>query len=1053
MKDISIKSMILKNHFIIISFFVFIILSLCVLFGWLQYGINIKQLKLSHIRIEKLYIKWDRGLIVTADKFIITKQNNKTDIKHHYLRDLIIFLKYSNQLSDIIKQIDIKQLRFNDLHASIKYSLNKKSFLNIHSNSFILKSDIIAHQDKAIIKIKKFTIFSKQLCANGKIVLNHEKKTLQGMIAVNFHTNNIFNLKLKLQNKIFSYKISVQRTIKNYQKIIKKFDLPFYIKPWISDDIHVVAITLNNFSGSINLKHDTQIIKNINLSATFHQLAYTFNNDLAPIVSLKTELKLKNGILNIYPKHATYKNQKLKDSWLSINLINKYPYINVHLIANFLLNNNVKKLLQTYKINLPFIQLNSFIKTNLNLKVVFDTLNIYTDGSFMINNSDFSYHHNSYHINQGVILLKNKILNIKKLLLTYHNNLKVNIFGAINLFRHIANLQFNVKHLALDKNKLQLNTTLRSFNIIYTKNNYYSNVMIPASSWIYNQTNIININKITASFNPKTFTLLIPKTNLNIDNILKAYFNGTTNLDTFKSNFNLNILRLHYHHFKLNQVKLPLNIKFNKFFALHVKQKSIWLVNKKPVLLSPILININHSSININNIKISNTKNHIVFDGKYNYLSDIGNIHVRHITLKNSFLNNLIKNKSLFLHFKIQNHSLDLYSDIYGFKMLFSNKRDWMMHINLIKLSKQLKQLQNYHITTGYIDITAKNSTNISFIAKVKSSDNIFIKNKIFIHHYFFTGIYNNKNIIININHLIDIDINKDIHVNGHDLGINLVAIQSLLKGYKQKSNNLKPINIKLKDTYLYLKNKRKILSNYINILYINSVLTAKLRYKLATAQLRVDSKGKFYLFGSNFNDIFMNNLFINSEFFNGNLSFIVQGNLNKYEGIMEIKNTILKKYIILNNVLAFINTIPILSTFSLPNYSTHGLATKNIYLTFVKEKNLLHFKDITLKSKKIDIYGKGHVNLKNKTLNILLNLKTNIASNISKIPIVGYILFNKNSISTTLKVTGSLKNPIVKTSLAKDIVLAPFNIIKRTILSPFELLMPNKIFKKFTHF
>ncbi|SFV51756.1 FIG01209130: hypothetical protein [hydrothermal vent metagenome] len=53
----------------------------------------------------------------------------------------------------------------------------------------------------------------------------------------------------------------------------------------------------------------------------------------------------------------------------------------------------------------------------------------------------------------------------------------------------------------------------------------------------------------------------------------------------------------------------------------------------------------------------------------------------------------------------------------------------------------------------------------------------------------------------------------------------------------------------------------------------------------------------------------------------------------------------------------------------------------------------------------------------------------------------VGYIIFDGQSISTTLKVYGKLEDPKVETMLAKDIIVAPLNIIKRTLLLPFHLL------------
>jgi len=84
---------------------------------------------------------------------------------------------------------------------------------------------------------------------------------------------------------------------------------------------------------------------------------------------------------------------------------------------------------------------------------------------------------------------------------------------------------------------------------------------------------------------------------------------------------------------------------------------------------------------------------------------------------------------------------------------------------------------------------------------------------------------------------------------------------------------------------------------------------------------------------------------------------------------------------------------------------------------------------------------GKGTANIKQNKINLLLNLKTDLASDVSKIPLVGYLIFDGKSLSTTLKVTGKLNNPKIQTQLAKDIVVAPLNIIKRTLTLPYRLI------------
>ena len=85
---------------------------------------------------------------------------------------------------------------------------------------------------------------------------------------------------------------------------------------------------------------------------------------------------------------------------------------------------------------------------------------------------------------------------------------------------------------------------------------------------------------------------------------------------------------------------------------------------------------------------------------------------------------------------------------------------------------------------------------------------------------------------------------------------------------------------------------------------------------------------------------------------------------------------------------------------------------------------------------------------MKNNNLDIVLNLKTDLGSDLAKVPLVGYIILDKDTISTTLSIKGKVSNPKVKSLLVKDIVLAPFNIIKRTLSLPY-LLIKDAVEKK----
>ena len=169
-------------------------------------------------------------------------------------------------------------------------------------------------------------------------------------------------------------------------------------------------------------------------------------------------------------------------------------------------------------------------------------------------------------------------------------------------------------------------------------------------------------------------------------------------------------------------------------------------------------------------------------------------------------------------------------------------------------------------------------------------------------------------------------------------------------------------------------------------------------------------------------------------------MDFSISGDIDEFSGVVFIRDTKIKEFKLLNNILAFVNTIPSLVTFSLPSYNTQGLHAKTAYMMFSHKNNIYNISDVYLESNELDILGQGKLNIKDNYIDMELNLKTDLGSAASKIPIVGYILFDKDSIATTVKVDGKLDDPNIESMLAKEIIVAPLNIIKRTLLLPFNI-------------
>jgi hypothetical protein len=180
------------------------------------------------------------------------------------------------------------------------------------------------------------------------------------------------------------------------------------------------------------------------------------------------------------------------------------------------------------------------------------------------------------------------------------------------------------------------------------------------------------------------------------------------------------------------------------------------------------------------------------------------------------------------------------------------------------------------------------------------------------------------------------------------------------------------------------------------------------------------------------------------ADFTGGTLNVSLKGDMENYKGYIEFNNVLIKDYALMNNILAFLNTIPALATLSSPGFDEDGYRITEGIVYFELADKVLNIRHLRADGITVNCEAEGWINFNDSMLEIDLELITmkNYSYLVNKIPLAGYaILGEDGALSTSLKIDGSLANPSIKTFLARDITMTPFNIIKRTFEWPFRML------------
>lgn len=186
-------------------------------------------------------------------------------------------------------------------------------------------------------------------------------------------------------------------------------------------------------------------------------------------------------------------------------------------------------------------------------------------------------------------------------------------------------------------------------------------------------------------------------------------------------------------------------------------------------------------------------------------------------------------------------------------------------------------------------------------------------------------------------------------------------------------------------------------------------------------------------------------NRLLDARMTRGTMDVTAYANLNNKDlyGVLTIKDTTIREMQAVNNIIAFIHTIPSLVQLKNPGFSTEGYDIKKGVIEFYYTGDTLFFNSIRLVGVNTDIIGYGSVNLADDTIDMVLTVQTvkNLSNIIGKIPFFGYVLLDESrDIGTILRVTGKVDKPKVITTLAQDVATYPLQLIRRTIQWPLQL-------------
>ncbi|MEA1982614.1 MAG: AsmA-like C-terminal domain-containing protein [Campylobacterota bacterium] len=1042
MNDNIIISIISKTYFNIVSLFIFIFGLLLIVFITLQNGLFIGEITLANVHVEQLYIKWNNKIDISAKEISIEKledSNSTFDSK-----DIKKYLKLVSHSKSWFNSIVFENISYNHkIHTSFKYREHEYGFINVSSDDIALKSSISLSENILHLSISELSNKQRKIEGSGDIYLDTEKITAYTNINLNISNDADLNLYSKITPENLFYKFRSNKNITNIDHLIKIANLPKEVNYWAHDAIDMQYLNIKSIHGYVSYNDLQNAYKNLYVKAVVNRVNYKYNPKLEAIHAKNVILEFKNGILYIFPKNASTYGTDLATSSINIDFTKEEELLTLNLFFDAMLNQEMLTLLETYKIKLPFKQNSGSLSTDLKLIIGLRSIDVEAIGKFYTKKANFHYLGLDIDISNALINLNNSDISVQNMDVQYKTiaQAKVNVSynaqtsqGAVDFLFNSINLKgVSLKHKS---------TPLKArYSIASTGDS----ISVDKSDWKY-QGSTLSIDPLSMSFDLQDLKINIPATMVQLDNIGNSFVSGSVDLKTMSTLLQLDILKFEYDGVKLSQSNTPIKIKYNTKLSVYSDNTVHFTVGGSKYKAKRFYVDMDeegifrlkHTSIEIG--KYIKTKVY----AKYNNKTKKSNISLSNFTLKDpNTQKTLYKNSKIILAAQINKENILITSKELDTTFV-SQDTGWRLELNSIgRISSRSSLLEKFKIEEGSFTLYKNNNDKYTrFNSSLVYPFGVLVKNNIPMKEYHLEGRIYKEKVYIDINDIVHIEIKDTIDVDLKNSVINIQEALNAIKSSATDDNEARSLDItlKAKNSHLYVNDARKIIYDSVDLQYCNDILTAQLKYDKGDAGLRLQGDD-FHLYGKNFNDDFMNNLFALSHSSEGRLSFSISGKVDNYEGTAYIEESTITDYKTLNNILAFVNTIPSLITFNVPGYSKDGIYIKEAYVDFTSKENNFDLKNIFLDSKEIDILGKGSVDITQGNLDVTLNLKTDLGSDLAKVPLVGHILLGEDSISTTLKITGPLADPNVESLIAQEIIVAPINIIKRTLALPYNLI------------
>ncbi len=1017
-----------------------------VLFFTLKKGIGFDHCTVGGITLQKFNLRLDKKLALDVGEITITTAKKPQEAGRSFagIRKAIVVADIAGRW---FESISVKKIAMNDTVAALSYSGNGSGSLTVQDPAYILDTGVVFSSARMNLDIRQFKSLVYQSQGSGAVEFNIDHNTMTADILVDLAGTLPLKLHCEADQNQLSFEGSGSASVHTIRPVVELFNLGPDIQPWITDSLKGSSFTLEIIKGIVPFKAPGKVFQTLYGKASVKDTEYSFEEKLPSIKAPFTDVVFENGILKIYPHHPVYAGVDAGKSWLDIDFNPDEPVLSAYIRTAAPLGDPILTLLDFYEINLPFKQTKGLTDADLTLKINLATIDVNAHGNFSVAAGAFDYDKQTYSVTDAALSLVNDEVTIKEVSIGFQDILRMKATGNMKITSRKADLKIGVEKvdLPLDDTRLTLDTADRPLLLEYHWAPEGEKLVVAKSTWKIG-TLSAKAEGFTASFKAGDFAGTLPATKVSVSPFTQFLLSGDFNFKKPEFNLVADLQKWESGGLKLNQPHFPVTFVFGMSLDVSSAQESGWLIKGKKVQVAPFKLNYAKKNITVGQagLRLEDVLDGSM-QGKFDLSTGRGSFLIDRVEIGNKDQNRFdFSGRNLQVEVTKKDDALSLAIPELGLSYKRIPTSGWIFHTkDLGKLYDRSVFLQKYNLNKGAVDIWGTtDKPPFLFSGNIVSQYDFLVKDNVPTNEYKFKGQYNDVDWVATINDDVELHYSERIHVASKGVGYNISALRTYLAdhpGNESDSGDRKipDLDLQADKTSLYLNPFQSAPADELRLHSDGGELTGRLKFGNGKAELEMNSTN-FTLFGQDFDEKFIEKILKDSKFIGGRLSFYIHGLWEKYKGVVKIDDSVIKEGAILNNILTFVNTVPDLIMFSFPEYNMQGLPFNQLYAGFSYENQIIDVNTFAIESNSLDMTGTGVIHLVENTIAMNIDLIRKTKQNISKIPLLGYILVGDRKQPTiTLNVHGDLDDPEISTSAYKEIVKTPFNILLRTISLP----------------